>query len=193
MGDKADTEAWKVLLFTNSHISTLLGTAPGYFPFNNVRFEYRAIYLANFATFLQQQNEQPSEHIKAWFDAYGVDFPLLTVLEAFDRKDTGNGKKKGRPEELFLSATAEHITNPDNKPWLVKDARDPDPEQPWYTPARYFARQWVIENSTLLNNRNQLATKVSHSLQSVGIKKRGGKKPLSPETIKKALINIDLG
>lgn len=78
-------------------------------------------------------------------------------------------------------------------PWNIKDSRDPKPEQPWYTPARYFARQLVREDSTLLTKRNTLANKVVQSLTNAGIKKRGGKKPFDPGTIKKALSNIDLG
>jgi hypothetical protein len=77
-------------------------------------------------------------------------------------------------------------------PWLISDPKDPVPEQPWYIPARYFARQLVKDDSTLLTKRNVLVIKVAQSLDNVGIKKRGGKKPFNPGTIKKALSNINL-
>jgi len=78
----------------------------------------------------------------------------------------------------------------DTKPWLLIDPRDPTPAHEWYTPARYFARQLVIRDSTLLTKRLLLADKVSKSLTSVGIYKHGGKKPFVAETILKAFTNI---
>ena len=79
------------------------------------------------------------------------------------------------------------------KPWLIDDPQDPKPEQAWYTPARYFARQLVIKDSTLLTKRLMLANKVSMSLAAVHIFKRGGKKPLLADTVLKAFVNVSLG
>ncbi|WP_309683036.1 hypothetical protein [Polaromonas sp.] len=79
------------------------------------------------------------------------------------------------------------------KPWLVIDPSDPKAIQPWYTPARYFARQLVIEDSTLLQKRSVLAGKVSKSLADTGFKKRGGKLALNSETVLKAFSNVFLG
>jgi hypothetical protein len=79
------------------------------------------------------------------------------------------------------------------KPWLIACDSDPAPSQPWYSPARYFARQLVIADSTLLTKRGLLAEKVSLSLANVGIKKRGGKLALSPDTVLKAFANINFG
>ncbi|MBL8499482.1 MAG: hypothetical protein JNL77_02685 [Nitrosomonas sp.] len=81
----------------------------------------------------------------------------------------------------------------DKKPWLKHDSRDPKPEQSWYTPARYFARQLVKEDSTLLTKKLLLAQKVVKLLSNVGIYKRGGKKSFDPGTIKKAFSNVSLG
>jgi hypothetical protein len=78
------------------------------------------------------------------------------------------------------------------KPWEIADPKDPQPEQPWYTPARYFARQLVISDSTLLTKRDKLADKVVQSLTKVGIKKRGWIKPFDSATILKALSNVIL-
>ena len=83
-------------------------------------------------------------------------------------------------------------TASDAKPWLLRDPKDPEPEQRWYTPARYFARQLVVKDSTLLTKRGILADKVSKSLTTAGIYKRGGTKPLSAETVKKAFSNVGL-
>ena len=75
-------------------------------------------------------------------------------------------------------------------PWNIHDSRDPKPEQSWYTPARYFARQLVLEDTTLLTKREVLADKVSRSLSSVNVYKRGGKKKLSASTVLKAFANV---
>ena len=79
------------------------------------------------------------------------------------------------------------------KPWMAIDRSDPKAEQPWYTPARYFARQLVIADSTLLLKRLVLADKVKNSLSGVGIYKRGGKKPHDAVTVLKAFANVKLG
>ena len=83
------------------------------------------------------------------------------------------------------------------KPWLLPDPKDPPivspKDQPWYTPARYFARQLVLDDTTLLTKKQVLAEKVSKSLAGTGIFKRGGKKPHSPETVLKAFANVTLG
>jgi len=79
------------------------------------------------------------------------------------------------------------------KPWRISSPNDPKPAQSWYTPARYFARQLVAEDSTLLNKRDLLANKVAASLKSSGFYKRGGKLPLNPATVKKAFANVNFG
>ena len=78
-------------------------------------------------------------------------------------------------------------------PWLIADPKDPKPEQPWYTPARYFARQLIKDDSTMLTKRNLLAKKIGASLSGVEIYKRGGKLPIADTTILKALTNVSLG
>ena len=79
------------------------------------------------------------------------------------------------------------------EPWLEPDPKDPKPAQGWYTPARYFARQLVREDSTLLTKRDLLAQKVAKSLEAAGFLKRGGIKPLDPSTVKKAFSKVTLG
>lgn len=83
---------------------------------------------------------------------------------------------------------------PTPAPWWLEDARDHKPEgfQPWYVPARYFARQLVLNDPTLLAKRDVLVAKVAKSLEGVNINKRGGKKAPSSGTVRKALVKIDL-
>lgn len=81
----------------------------------------------------------------------------------------------------------------DKKPWLVADPTDPKAPHHWYTPARYFARQLVLSDSTLLIKKLVLADKVSMSLTNAGIYKRGGKKPYDATTVLKAFSNVALG
>ena len=76
------------------------------------------------------------------------------------------------------------------QPWFVVNPADPRAAQPWYTPARYFARQLVADDSTLLTKKTILAEKVVQSLTDVGIYKRGGKDPFDDGTVKKAFVNI---
>lgn len=89
--------------------------------------------------------------------------------------------------------TAPVVANSQPKPWIVIDPRDPAPEQPWYTPARYFARQLAIEKPTLLSNREILADKVSTALFNAGYKKRGNKVRFDSGTVLKAFANVILG
>ena len=79
------------------------------------------------------------------------------------------------------------------KPWLSVNPKDPAPEQPWYTPARYFARQLAVEEPTLLAKRELLAGKVSTALFNAGFKKRGGKLKFDSGTVLKAFANVTLG
>lgn len=111
------------------------------------------------------------------------------------------GKKTDNPDDDW-NVEAVQVATPvpasrsvieDPKPWRIVDPRDPKPEQPWYTPARYFARQLVIDDSSLLTKRNILAKKIGLSLVGAGIYKRGGKKPHDAGTILKALSKVSLG
>lgn len=110
------------------------------------------------------------------------------AIKKFEFRRTSTLKYDGQPPTLMETASKQQTA--EQKPWLTPNPNDPDPAQPWYIPARYFARQLVKEKSTLLNNRSLLASKVAQSLMNVGIKKRGDKKPLSPSTILKAFSNM---
>lgn len=83
-----------------------------------------------------------------------------------------------------------HTKSESTHPWLESNPNDPEPVQQWYTPARYFARQLILKDPTLLTKRELLSAKIADSLTGVGIYKRGGKKSLSASTVKKALSNV---
>lgn len=78
-------------------------------------------------------------------------------------------------------------------PWNIIEPNDPTPKQKWYTPARYFARQLVKDDSTLLTKRKLLAFKVAQSLTNSGFYKRGGVRSLDPATVEKAFNRVSLG
>jgi len=121
-----------------------------------------------------------------WASSKGYEVPLellnVPSLASQESKPAGPNAADVPPEPL-----------PTEKPWLNIDPRDPEPAMPWYTPARYFARQLVKEDSTLLTKRPVLAKKVARSLESAGFLKRGNKKPLDEGTVLKAFVNVTLG
>ena len=118
----------------------------------------------------------------AEFGAWARSIPDSKIPEAFPGQQPGAAGTVG----------AEKGGQPDAKPWLeVKDG-DPEAKQPWYTPARYFARQLVLKDSTLLTKRLILAGKVSELLRLVDFNKRGGKLALDPATVLKAFSNVTL-
>lgn len=93
-----------------------------------------------------------------------------------------------------LITSADQIAQPaSDKPWLELNPDDPVPKYGWYTPARYFARKLVIDDSTLLTKKGLLAQKVAQSLTNAGIANRGRKKPFDPGTVLKAFSKVGLG
>ncbi len=75
--------------------------------------------------------------------------------------------------------------------WTI-DSRDPRQVHNWYTPARYFARQLVKNDPTLITKKDLLAKEVVVLLTSNRIFKRGGKLSFDPGTVKKAFVNVIL-
>ncbi len=120
------------------------------------------------------------------FHVMGLDAPHLT-------RDEGNTWLKVNRYQQTWNPTKQHSASVAAKPWLVSDPKDPNPKQPWYTPARYFARQLIKDDPTLRQKSLKLADKVSKSLDNVAIYKRGGVKPLAADTILKAFANVKLG
>ncbi len=103
----------------------------------------------------------------------------------------GHDIPKGRETKRAAVKHDDDGTAREEEPWLKQNPNDPNPKLRWYVPARYFARQLVKDDSTLLLKRNLLAAKVAQSLEKVGIKKRGDKKPFQPSTILKAFNNVN--
>jgi hypothetical protein len=105
------------------------------------------------------------------------------------------GVQHHEPPYVYIPGVNGALVSP-VQPWLVSDPRDDVPEgfQPWYIPARYFARDHVRADSTLLTKRDLLAKKVAMSLHAAGFYKRGkAKESLDPATVKKAFVNVKLG
>jgi hypothetical protein len=121
-----------------------------------------------------------------WFDCDGK----LVRLSFLKPNNQAAGINTATPPKQLASNTKD---NEPLKPWLIVDPKDPPPKQPWYTSARYFARQLVIADSGLLSKRNLLAAKVVKSLTGVRIYKRGGEKPLNASTVLKAFTKVNLG
>ena len=121
------------------------------------------------------------------WDIYEDDlhFRAADIASLIEKSDFAAPAAKGK--------TALVATPGGDKPWLIPNPQDPKPIQPWYIPARYFARQLVKEDLTLLVKKSLLAKKTSQSLGSVGIFKRGGKELLSEGTVLKAFSNVTLG
>lgn len=115
----------------------------------------------------------------------------LKASDDFQNPTLFKQKAKADSESAQLKGTCFATEEPE-KPWLKKNSGDPEPDQPWYVPARYFARQLVISDSGLLLKKLILADKVSKSMAAVGVFKRGGKKPLAADTVLKAFVNVVL-
>jgi len=81
--------------------------------------------------------------------------------------------------------------NTENEPYWTENDDDPDPKYRWYIPARYFARQLIATDSSLLMKRDLLAQKVAALLEEKKILKRGGIQPLDQSTVKNAFSKVN--
>jgi|APLak6261664640_1056046.scaffolds.fasta_scaffold02620_5 hypothetical protein len=106
-----------------------------------------------------------------------------TVLAGFDEFYTNPAKAETLPL----------VTTGEQKPWEVVDPKDPAPKHPWFTAARFFARQLVKEDSTFLIKKNLLANKTSQLLFQAKVFGRTKNKALDAGTILKAFTNVNLG
>lgn len=101
---------------------------------------------------------------------------------------------KNLPDEVLKTTrgVASNVIGSTANPWEIINPKDPPPKQPWYTAARYFARELVKGDTTLLHNTNKLRNRIRDSLKRVGVCKRGGVEPPDPATIQKALTGVVL-
>ena len=137
---------------------------------------------------------------RSWREWHGVAKEIEAEYEkGFDAlfaelAQTPNTSTAGAPAQPQAAPPAPLADSASNaKPWLSIDQQDPTPAQPWYTPARYFARQLTMETPALLANRKRLADRVATALFNAGFKKRGGKLRFDSGTVLKALTNVTLG
>jgi hypothetical protein len=119
--------------------------------------------------------------LASWKVNYRLEWPRPWRLPA-----TGDGIGQQAPQ------AKQHLSG-SNSPWLTPNPNDPKAKYHWYTPARYFARQLVKDDSTLLAKKALLASKVVTSLSGAGFKKRGGANDFDPGTVLKALTRVNLG
>ena len=131
------------------------------------------------------QNPRPYRSLRDWYSA-AQEMQIKLPPEAVSFMEYVAAQANATPAPVADSAS-------NAKPWLSIDQQDPTPAQPWYTPARYFARQLAMENPALLANRRRLADSVATALFNAGFKKRGGKLRFDSGTVLKALTNVTLG
>lgn len=122
-------------------------------------------------------------------EKYGIDIDMIddAPLTNFSVTST-NTSIAATTQKAPDNTHGEHTVA--DKPWLTPVEGDPPAEQPWYIPARYFARELIKADTNLLLKREVLAGKVGTTLAKVGIYKRGGKKPIQSSTILKAFVNL---
>ena len=100
--------------------------------------------------------------------------------------------------DAFKVKQAKPITAPEviqsdmDKPWLVHNPLDPQPDYSWYTPARYFARKTLKEKPLLINNKKKLAGEVATLLFKIKDYPRGRVAERNPLTVLKAFTNCTL-
>lgn len=126
---------------------------------------------------------KPFEFI-AW--ARSKDFRIPVELADIANSKSFETNSESQAQAVVNTAVADYT----GKPWLTPNSKDPEPEQPWYVPARFFARQFVKEDPSLLGKKNLLATKVAKAMFDVNVKKRGGVDKLDPATVLKAFSKI---
>ena len=154
--------------------------------------------------FLGQLTDEVKNELRKcerWLESHSNTWTLPQLVDILGDNRSPDGMKNAaiewEPNKQVTESQTVKTKKPTNadmsKPWLVVDPKDPESKYDWYTPARYFARKLVEEDSLLLTKRDILAVKVVTLLTGAGIKKRGGKKTFDPNTIKKSLSNIDFG
>ena len=114
------------------------------------------------------------ESLRNWADSNGT---IARVRLQLGFGDTSAPDKNAGPDRT--------------KAWWQPAKGDPIPAQPWYTPARYFARELVTAEPYSLNKRDALAKRIVSELYKVQIYKRGGLAKFDPGTVKKALSNVN--
>jgi hypothetical protein len=156
-----------------------------------------AVDAGEFVSFLHcaDRHHFQIEELSAWPNCPKVDTESPLTYWLSNAAQTARADEQGAATSTPAVTAAAVHEEADRavKPWLIVDPVDPPASQRWYTPARYFARQLVLKDSTLLTKRLVLAEKVSQSLYTAGIYKRGGKNRLAAETVLKAFSNVSLG
>jgi len=79
-----------------------------------------------------------------------------------------------------------------NNPWWTHNPKDPEAEQYWFTPARYFARELLKEKPNLKKNRDKLADETAIQLKKHEIYGRMKGRQFNYGTVLKAFKKVKL-
>jgi len=81
---------------------------------------------------------------------------------------------------------------PSDEPWWKVHKNDTPPPKSdlWFTPARYFARQYIADNPKLSITKEKLAAKVA-SIMTENKIVHSGNKPYVAGTVRKAFVNVN--
>jgi hypothetical protein len=107
-------------------------------------------------------------------------------------RELEQAKRTGDFARLDSRLRYESLNGESEKAMWIVHPDDPKPKSPWYTPARYFARQIVMVDSSLDKNRKNLSAKVQQELAARKVHKRGGKVPPDAASIRNALSCVNL-
>lgn len=112
--------------------------------------------------------------------------PLTYSRELEEAKRTGDFAR------LDSRLKYETLNGESEKAMWIAHPDDPKPKSPWYTPARYIARQIVMADPNLAKQRKNLSEKVAQELAARKIHKRGGKVSPDAASIRNALSCVNL-
>ena len=132
-----------------------------------------------------EDNKEPPKDLRAWLDvAKSKGLKYHSWIDTYLGSESANTEAASAGVETIGAGVSA---------WLVRNSADPEPVQPWYTAARYFARELVNAEPNLLLKREILCKRIVERLNKVNIKKRGNVKQFDQSTIKKALSGVRFG
>jgi hypothetical protein len=115
--------------------------------------------------------------LKSW----AKDVLKISILEDLDSSHLKSSAPKSQ----------KNIPSSDYPWWKVHQNDTPPPKSYlWFTPARYFARQYIAENPNITISKEKLAVKVAHLMKTNNIF-HSGHMPYLASTIRKAFRNVN--
>lgn len=115
--------------------------------------------------------------LKSW----AKDVLKISILEDLDSPPLISSTPKSQ----------KNIPSSDYPWWKVHENDTPPPKSElWFTPARYFARQYIAKNPNITISKEKLAVKVAHLMKENNIF-HSGHMPYLASTIRKAFRNVN--